>query len=143
MRSPKRSKARFDGHPLKLTEEEWQKRLTPEQYQVLRQGGTECAFQNSYFDRKEEGTYLCAACELPLFLSERKFDSKTGWPSFWEPIYPENVSFKEDHSHGMIRIEVECSRCKSHLGHIFKDGPPPTGDRICINSAALKLILKE
>lgn len=136
------SNYRFDGKKLVLTEKEWKERLTPEQFQVLRKEGTEPAFQNLYFDNKKEGIYACAGCTLPLFSSDAKYDSGTGWPSFWQPICPENVSYHEDLSLLSIRIEVHCSRCGGHLGHVFDDGPPPTGKRFCMNSISLKFITK-
>jgi len=121
------------------TEAEWKQVLTPEQFQVLRKQGTERAFTGEYAHTKDKGIYKCAACGTDLFSSDAKFDSGTGWPSFWKPIAPENVASDTDSSLGMVRSEVHCSRCASHLGHVFDDGPKPTGLRYCINSISLKL----
>ena len=115
------------------TEEEWKKELSPEQYHILREKGTERAFTGKYYENKEEGTYLCAACGNELFISDTKYDSHSGWPSFFAPLDLQKIDEEKDVSHGMIRIEVKCSRCGSHLGHIFNDGPKPTGLRYCIN----------
>ncbi len=119
------------------SEEEWKKELTPEEYQVLREQGTERAFTGEYYHHKEKGTYLCAACGNELFSSEHKYESGSGWPSYWQPINHSAVKTEMDKSHGMIRNEIECNKCGSHLGHVFEDGPQPTGLRYCINSISL------
>ncbi len=129
---------KFDGAKVSRSESEWKKLLTSEQYHILREKGTEQPYTGAYDKNKRAGTYTCAACDLALFRSKAKFDSGTGWPSFYEPIYKENVEEEADRSLGDVRTEVLCHRCGGHLGHVFDDGPEPTGLRYCINSVALK-----
>jgi peptide-methionine (R)-S-oxide reductase len=123
---------------LKLSETEWRKRLTPEEYDVLRNHGTEYPGTGCFLGTKEPGTYVCAGCGNPLFKSGMKFESGTGWPSFTQTLGPDSVTEIADRSHGMVRTEVRCARCDGHLGHVFPDGPPPTGLRYCMNSVAMK-----
>ena len=125
-----------DQERITKTEQEWQQQLTPEQFQILRKKGTERAFTGQYWDHHADGTYTCAACGQVLFSSETKFDSGCGWPSFYDAD-PGTVEFHEDRSFGMKRVEVTCTRCGGHLGHVFEDGPKPTGQRFCINSASI------
>ena len=125
------------------SEADWREELSPEQYQVTRQAGTERPFQNEYWDCKQEGDYHCICCGAKLFDSDSKYDSGTGWPSFDRPVDPGAVSNRSDMSHGMVRTEVVCSRCDAHLGHVFPDGPPTTGERYCMNSASLRLEAKD
>ena len=122
---------------VKKTEDEWKEQLTPQQFRVLRKKGTERAFTGKYFDLEEKGMYRCAACGQPLFPSETKYHSGSGWPSFYAPVDATSIETVKDHSHFMVRTEVTCSRCGSHMGHVFDDGPQPTGLRYCLNSVSL------
>lgn len=124
---------------LPTTDEGWRERLDPLQFEVARKGGTERAFTGIYWDAKDDGIYRCVACRQALFSSDTKFESGSGWPSFWEPLDGEVVRLVSDTGHGMVRTEVRCARCDSHLGHVFEDGPQPTGLRYCMNSASLDL----
>jgi peptide-methionine (R)-S-oxide reductase len=128
---------------VKKTEEEWRRELTPEQYRILREKGTERAFTGEYNGEKRKGVYRCAACGTELFDSATKYDSGSGWPSFYQPVDPEMVAEADDNTHGMRRTEIMCAKCGGHLGHVFNDGPNPTGMRYCVNSASLKLDPKE
>lgn len=128
---------------LNLTDAEWRERLTPEQYQILRQAGTERAFTGKYESSKQQGMYYCAGCGAPLFSSEAKYDSGSGWPSYTAPVSGEAVDEHRDLAHGMVRTEVRCAKCEGHLGHVFPDGPGPEGLRYCINSASLDFEPKE
>jgi peptide-methionine (R)-S-oxide reductase len=123
--------------PVEKTDAEWREELTPDQYEVLRRKGTEAPFTGKYVDNHDDGMYRCAACQAPLFRSDSKFESGTGWPSFTDPAFAENVRTEDDFAHGMHRIEVLCARCGGHLGHVFPDGPGPNGLRYCINSCSL------
>ena len=128
-----------DELPTIPTEDELRERLTPLQFEVTQKAGTERAFSGAYWDTKDPGTYRCIVCDQVLFMSDTKYDSGSGWPSFTEPVAPDAVRFVEDRGHGMVRVEVRCGRCDAHLGHVFPDGPGPTGDRFCMNSASLRL----
>ncbi|MEX2459030.1 MAG: peptide-methionine (R)-S-oxide reductase MsrB [Actinomycetota bacterium] len=128
-----------ENEAVPATENDWRRRLTPEQFHVLREKGTERAFTGTYWDEHGSGVYRCAGCGAELFSADTKFDSGTGWPSFWEPIDPSRVRLETDTAHGMVRTEATCARCGGHLGHVFDDGPRPTGKRWCINSCSLDL----
>ena len=124
---------------IEKTEAEWREQLTPEQYHILREKGTERPFTGAYWDCHDEGVYRCVVCDSPLFRSDTKYESGTGWPSFWQPVSEDAVERHTDTSHGMTRVEATCATCGAHLGHIFPDGPRPTGERFCMNSASLRL----
>jgi len=130
-------------YKVKKSDEEWKEILTPVEFQILREKGTEYAFTGEYFKHKEKGTYVCAGCGNELFTSESKYDSGCGWPSFYEPLGNEKVGEAEDRSHGMVRTEIVCNNCGGHLGHVFTDGPKPTGLRYCVNSASLDFKKKD
>jgi peptide-methionine (R)-S-oxide reductase len=123
---------------IQKSDREWQSDLTPEQYAITRQKGTERAFSGKYYNHKEEGVYTCVCCGEPLFRSDTKYDSGSGWPSFWQPVAEEQVEEYSDNSHGMVRTEITCKHCGAHLGHVFPDGPNPTGLRYCVNSVSLE-----
>ena len=136
------SKVAQTNERIEKTDEEWRQELTPEQYQIARQAGTEAPFTGKYHDSKDPGTFHCVCCDTPLFNSGEKFDSGTGWPSFWQPVTKDAVETKSDRAYGMVRNEVVCAKCDAHLGHVFPDGPPPTGLRYCMNSASMDLTAK-
>ncbi|WP_415890903.1 peptide-methionine (R)-S-oxide reductase MsrB [Neptuniibacter sp. SY11_33] len=124
------------------SEQEWQDRLSPEQYRICRQKGTERAFTGEYYNNQQSGEYRCVCCGTPLFASDQKYDSGSGWPSFWQPVEGGTIEEHSDTTHGMVRVEITCATCDSHLGHVFTDGPQPTGLRYCVNSASLDFVKK-
>ena len=130
-------KSEMSENTIPKSDQEWRQKLSDEEFRILREKGTERAFTGEFWNHKEKGSYLCAGCGNSLFSSDTKYESGSGWPSFWKPVDKNKVSTETDHSHGMVRTEVTCSRCGGHLGHVFPDGPQPTGQRYCINSASL------
>ena len=130
----------IEAEKVEKSDAEWREQLSPTQFQIARGKGTERAFCGTLLDNKKHGVYACVCCDLPLFASDAKFESGTGWPSFFKPVHEGNVTVEEDRTHGMIRTEILCARCDCHLGHVFPDGPPPTGHRHCVNSESLRFV---